>query len=87
MKNTLYNRYAAEKPCGVYAMLYGSGVVLYNPLACDQDIDVDFISAWREDGKTRGFHRCKVHYSTAGRAFIRKGGFRFYLDEFLRTGC
>lgn len=31
-----------------------------------------------------GFHKHMVHYSTAGRAFIRKGSLRIYLDEVMR---
>lgn len=43
------------------------------------------IAAWQQGDGFSGAHRHTIHYSTAGRPFIKKGGRRFYFDEFLRV--
>ena len=37
------------------------------------------------DGRYYNARRHTIHYSTAGRPYIRKGGTRWYLDNFIRV--
>lgn len=43
------------------------------------------IAAWSNGETFHGAHRHMIHYSTAGRPFIRKGSLRIYFDEFLKV--
>ena len=43
------------------------------------------VAAWNSGGGFTGAHRHTIHYSTAGRPFIKKGGRRYYFDEFQRV--
>lgn len=40
----------------------------------------------RHNGENEwGFHKHKVHYTTADKPFIRKGSLRIYLDEVMKV--
>lgn len=83
MKIPMYKRYESEKPVGAIALCNTFGMSIFNPDEYDK-YDCDFIAAWNNGEKTWGYHKHKVYYSTAGRAYIRKGSMRIYLDEVMR---
>ena len=87
MKNQpMYKRYENAAPIGSMALCDTFGVLVYEPDETDKyKEDCDLIVAWCNCGESVwGFHKHKIHYSTAGRAFIRKGSMRIYLDEVMR---
>jgi hypothetical protein len=79
-KETIYKRYKNQKPVGGTYISDTLGLRVYKPDANDK-YDCDYICSWRSGEKEWGFHKHIVHYSTDGRAFIRKGFLRIYLDE------
>lgn len=85
MKNVaLYKRYSNIAPVGVCHFSNCFGVALWEPDNGDK-FECDYIAAWANTEGYVGFHRHKVHYSTAGRAYIRKGTMRIYLDNVMRV--
>lgn len=80
----LYKTYQNRRPCGSVALSNCFGLLVFEPTEEDKP-DTDFITAWCSvDVPAWGFHRNKLHYTASGRAYLRKGGFRFYLDEIMR---
>lgn len=43
------------------------------------------IAAWSQGNGYGGAHRHVINYSGAGRPYIKKGGSRYYLDNFIRA--
>ena len=87
MKNQpMYKRYENAAPIGSMALCNTFGVLVYEPDEIDKyKEDCDLIVAWCNCGESVwGFHKHKIHYSTAGRAFVRKGSMRIHLDEVMR---
>ena len=78
----LYKYVTHHKPDGVYAMSAFLGVAVW---LVDSHSD-ECIAAW-DNGGYWNAHRHAIEYSAGGRPFIRKGAWRFYLDEFLRTAA
>jgi hypothetical protein len=85
--NTMHKRYENITPIGSMAFCNTFGVLIYEPDEIDKYKDnCELIAAWANvaSGDVYGFHKHKIHYSTSGRPFIRKGSLRIYLDEVMR---
>lgn len=86
MTKPLYKRYGEKTPDGLYAFNAFFGMVLYLPQNDDSFIeDCDLICAWESNGQKYGFHRHKIHYTSSGRSYVRKGNIKVYLDETIRA--
>lgn len=83
MKEAMYKRYANQKPVGAAYISGTFGLQVYEPDENDK-CDCDYVCSWHNGENEWGFHKHMVHYSTSGRAFIRKGSLRIYLDEVMR---
>lgn len=83
MGKSLYQVYSTRRPCGAVALSNCFGLLVFEPTEEDRP-ETDFITAWSGTEGARGFRRNKIHYTAAGRGFIRKGSLRFYLDEILK---
>lgn len=86
MKEAMYKRYANQKPIAAACIGGTLGLKIYEPDKNDK-YDCDYICSWYSiwhNVEEWGFHKHMVHYSTSGRAFIRKGSLRIYLDEVMR---
>lgn len=79
MKTPLYKQVNATRPAAVMALSNTFGAAIWN-IAGDE-----CVAAWSNGESYHGAHRHMIHYSTAGRPFIRKGSLRLYLDEFMRV--
>ena len=85
MKNTsLKSRYYNNAPIGCYAMTNNTGILFYLP-DTDDEFECDLICAWYCGDTLHSFHKHRVYYSPTGRAYIRKSGARFYLDNATRV--
>ncbi|MBR5604262.1 MAG: hypothetical protein IKW51_08685 [Bacteroidales bacterium] len=83
MKIPMYKKYKSKKPIGVISLCNTFGILIFNP--DDEDkYYCDLIAAWSNEEKIFGYHRHKIHYSTSGRAYIRKGSMRIYLDNVIK---
>lgn len=82
MKTPLYKRYADRRPVGSVCLCNTFGVLVFEPIKEDKP-DTDFITAW--SGSEGHYHRNTVHYTAAGRGYLRKGSLRLYLDEIMRV--
>ena len=75
----LYKYVNETAPAGVLALSNCFGLAVF-------DISGDeCIAAWIHGSSCSGAHRHAINYSTAGRPFIKKGGARYYLDNFIRV--
>lgn len=84
MKEAMYKRYANQKPVGATYISGTFGLQVYEPDENDK-YDCDYVCSWHNGENEWGFHKHMVHYSTSGRAFIRKGSLRIYLDEVMKV--
>ena len=84
MKKPLYKEYADRRPVGSVCLCNTFGVLVYEPTPEDAN-NTDYITAWSGTDRAYGFHRNKVHYTAAGRGYLRKGSLRLYLDEIMRV--
>lgn len=80
----LYIRYKDIKPCGVCSYNAFFGLMVFEPLQEDK-YSCDFITAWHNGEHGYNYSRNKVHYTSSGRPFLRKGSLRIYFDEIMRT--
>ena len=80
----LYERYKETRPIGVHTITNTFGLLVFEPLEEDR-YDCELVSAWSTMEGCHGYHRHQISYTPSGRAFIRKGQTRFYLDEIMRT--
>lgn len=80
----MYKRYADTKPVGAAYIGGTFGLHVYEPDETDK-YDCDYICSWHNGENEYGYHKHTVHYTTAGRAYIRKGNMRIYLDEVMRV--
>ena len=73
----LYKIVNGEKPEGIlsFNVFFGLAVFRVQGGEC--------IAAWMNGAGFSGAHRHCIHYSTAGRPYIRKGGARYYFDDIL----
>lgn len=71
------------KPIAEIALCYTFSALLYLPDYNDRyKRNCDLIVAWCSCSSYKyGFHKHKIYYSESGRAFIRKGSKRIYLDN------
>ena len=75
----LYKYVNETRPAGVLALSNVFGLALF-------DISGDeCIAAWHNGETYTGAHRHAIYYSLSGRPFIKKGGRRWYFDEFMRA--
>lgn len=84
MATPLYKTYGDRRPVGSVALCNTFGLLVFEPIQEDAS-ECDFITAWSGGDSLRGFHRNKVHYTSSGRGYLRKGSLRFYLDEIMRV--
>ena len=73
----LYEIVNQEKPEGILSFNAFFGIAVFR-IQGDE-----CIAAWTDGTRFSGAHRHCVHYSTAGRPYIRKGGARYYFDEII----
>ena len=84
MRVPMYKRYESKQPIGAISLCNTFGLLVFNP--DDEDkCSCDLIVAYNNGERTWSYHKHKIHYSTAGRAYIRKGLMRVYLDEVMRV--
>lgn len=88
MEKAMYQRYADVSPIGTIALCGSSsfGIMVFEPDEVDKyKEDCDLICAWNHNGNEWGYHKHKIHHTSSGRAYIRKGSLRIYLDEIMRN--
>jgi hypothetical protein len=76
---TLKERYKNVEPVGVYVLCNYGGLVI---LDMDDDratVAYDFGEGYKQ------IRRHNIYYTYTGRAYIRKGGTRYYFDQIMRT--
>lgn len=78
----MYKRYGNKKPIATMAFCNTFGVQFYEP--DENDSDSDLICCWYNGEYGYGYHKHLIHYTATGRAFIKKGGIRIYLDETMK---
>ena len=76
----LYKQYENADPVGVYVLSnYGGLAVL------DIPDDETAVCAWSFGEGYQKIRRHRINYTYTGRAYIRKGGRRYYFDQIIRT--
>lgn len=75
----LYKVVNETAPAAVLALSNCFGLALFN-VSGDE-----CLAAWHNGEYYSGAHKHAIYYSPAGRLYIRKGGRRWYLDEFIRA--
>ena len=75
----LKSYYKEAAPVGVYIMNNFGGLAILDILS-----DESVIAAWHYGEGYEGIRRHQVYYTYTGRAYIRKAGRRFYLDQIMR---
>lgn len=83
MNNAMYKRYKNVKPIGVMHLTNCFGIAIFEPDETDK-YNTDVIAAWSNTEGYTGFHKHMIHYTSTGRAYIRKGSMRIYLDEVIK---
>ena len=76
----LKNYYKEAAPVGLYPMNNSGGLAILDILSDDS-----VIAAWHYGEGYEGIRRHQVYYTYTGRAYIRKAGQRFYLDQIMRV--
>lgn len=87
-KTAMYKRYADEKPVGAVSLCNTIGLNVYYLDEVDSENcyeDDVYVCSWCNGVSEWGFHKHKMHYTTSGRAYFRKGQLRIYLDEIMRV--
>lgn len=82
-KQPMYKRYENIKPVGVASVSSVFGIHVYEPDKNDK-YDCDYIVSWHNGENEWGYHKHKVHYTSSGRAYIRKGSLTIYCDEIMK---
>lgn len=80
----LYKRYENAHPAAVLPLCNTFGIAILEPLYID-DVDVVAVVAWCNGVGYDKIRRHTIHETAAGRPYIRKGGARYYLDQFTRV--
>lgn len=78
---TLCDTYRNAAPVGVVALSSFGGLAVLEVMEGDGVL----VAAWDFGAGYDKIRRHKIQETTGGRAFIRKGGRRFYLDEIMRV--
>ncbi len=77
----LYKQFENASPVGVYVLSNFGGLAVLDIIDDDTAI-----CAWSWGEGYQKIRRHKIHTTHTGRAYIRKGGMRFYFDQIMRTG-
>lgn len=80
VEGSLHEYVNRNRPAGVMALSNVFGVAVW----LEDGNGEECVAAWSNGDRYSGAHRHAIHNSTAGRPFIKKGGARYYLDEFMR---
>ena len=80
MNQPLYKQYGNTKPIGVYPMSNWGGLEILDIV----DGGDTMIAAWNF-GTRQKIKRYHIQYTPSGRAYIRKEGRRFYVDQMMRV--
>lgn len=87
-KQSLYQLYSKRSPLGYQSICNGFSLYVYRPIEDDNfssyRYDEYLITAFYVNGKLQDFRHNKVQCRNE-RPFIRKSGYRFYLDEIMRA--
>lgn len=83
MKQAMYKRYENVIPIGTMHFTNTFGVYVYNPDQIDK-YGCDLVVAWHNGQYAYGYHKHMIHYTSNGRAYIRKGSMRIYLDQIVK---
>lgn len=79
---TLKEKHKNAAPVGVYTMCNFGGLVI---LDIDDNAETA-TAAFHFGEKYENIRRHKINYTFTGRAYIRKGGRRYYFDQIIKTG-
>ena len=81
----LYKQFENAAPVGVYPICNVGGLAV---LSISEDGE-KAIAAWDFGTGYQKIRRHNIHTTYTGRAYIRKGGNRYYFDQIIRTsgGC
>ena len=78
----LYKQYERVTPIGVYGICNFGGLAVLNI----SDDGEQAVCAWHFGEKYENVRRHKIHTTHTGRAYINKGGRRYYFDQIMRVG-
>lgn len=78
----LYKQYENAAPVGVYTICNFGGLAVLD-ISSDGE---SAVCAWHFGEKYENIRRHRIHTTYTGRAYIRKNGRRYYLDQITRTG-
>ena len=76
----LYKQYENAAPVGVYVLSNFGGLAVL-----DIQDDETAVCAWHWGEGYQKIRRHRIHMTYTGRAYIRKAGRRFYLDQIMKT--
>lgn len=77
----LYKQFENAAPVGVYVLSNFGGLAVL-----DIQDDETAVCAWHFGKGYQNIRRHRIHTTYTGRAYIRKGGRRYYFDQIMRTG-
>ena len=75
----LKNYYKEAAPVGVYPVNNFGGLAILDIIG-----DSSVIAAWSYGGGYKSIRRHQIYYTFTCRAYIRKAGSRYYLDQIMR---
>ena len=76
-----YAKYKAAKTLGVLTLSNWGGLEILKTEYTGEPI----LACFNFGGERQNFHFHNVHHTSSGRAFIRKLGKRYYLDQIMRV--
>lgn len=82
MRTPLYKQYENTKPIGVYCMSNWGGLEVLD--VTEKNGEQALVACYNWGTGRQHIARHIIRYTTTDRAYIRKGNFRFYLDEIMR---
>lgn len=77
----LYKQYESAAPVGVYTICNFGGLAILDI----SDDGESAVCAWSYGDGYQNIRRHKINYTYTGRAYIRKSGRRYYMDQITRT--
>ena len=75
---TLKEKYKNADPVGVYVLCNYGGLVILDMNDEKATVAFDFGEGYKQ------IRRHNIYYTYTGRAYIRKGGTRYYFDQIMR---
>ena len=75
---TLKEKYKNADPVGVYVLCNYGGLVILDMDDEEATVAFDFGEGYKQ------IRRHNIYYTYTGRAYIRKGGTRYYFDQIMR---